>query len=658
MTLLFTSLLIVTLFFSFYRIWRSRLLKRRKIILFANRFCIILLLGCAFFQPTFRFTRIAPRENRIPVLVDCSKSMQLFHTDSLIHLFSQAVATTSEKGNPKLPDFVLYGFGDSLRTIPSPDTAEYNDKSSRFPRYFNDKLIKSCKKVCVLSDGNWTNTVSIHNSIREKECYYIPLHQVSPVSFIRMAVPNTLHSVASQTRRKVNATIHGFTARRDTITVQCRSGSTLLSEKTIAVDSGFFTESQTLLIPSKKAGSHLLQLTATLGDTIMAKNTILHTISPANFSVYLYSASPSLDRRFLTLSFVRKKEWEVVHKHTLSKRKPDLLVLLSWDAHARQLMDRFPNSSTFFSGSLPCTNMPVKKVFQATPLFSPAVKHLLQELTPSDLPPLSVFLSCNPPPFTIQRILIAYDSLQTVRQSDPNNAPILFEAQYEGNLILAFAASGLWRWDFWPKSITANSDAPLFSDFLIDRMQELIQYNTNKKFYIFPDLSPVFETDSASFHIALPSYLYNYSSIHLHFSVFSSAGDTLYTTRRKSTPFHLRAHSLKIQPLRQGTYRYTCGVTSEKGTIFFEDSLAIMADNTEFQVLGQNTVMLEELAHPIPRSALTNIHAFFSEIPGDRQRHNELITHTITVSRSWLLLGLLFFLFGLEWILRRVWRQD
>jgi len=222
---------------------------------------------------------------------------------------------------------------------------------------------------------------------------------------------------------------------------------------------------------------------------------------------------------------------------------------------------------------------------------------------------------------------------------------------------MAFAARGIWRWDFWPQSVAKDRNAPFFSDFLIDRMQELVQYNTNKNFYVYPNISPLYDSDSISLKLALPSYLYNFSSIAVNAKVITLTGDTILDHNVTSTPFHLQTHPLRIPPCVEGTYKFTCTISSEKGTVDYSDTLSVMSDNSELQVSGQNTVLLEEFAYPIPPSYVNQIETFFAESENKDQR-NEIITRTIHLRRSWYILLILFALFGLEWIIRRVWRLD
>ncbi len=653
MTLSFTIILILSCILSCYTLWRSTVSIQRKLFLVVMRFLLFTLLFCAFIQPVLSINRLASYENNVSVLVDLSSSMRLFNPDSMILYFSP-LPKAGEKENDRLPPrFTFFGFGDSLRPIHSLASMQFNDNNSLFPRFLNNSTLKSNNKILIISDGNWTNTISNQHALRNKECYYLPLQQRTHVSYLRTEAPNAIHSIVCDTSRTVPVLISGFTGRKDSITLTCMIKKHTLAEQKIEIDSGFFNEAHALLIPAKKSGTHLLEISAKLGDSLISNSHILHTISPSNFSVYFYAPSPSLDTRFLTLALSRKNQWTVIKEHNLNSKKPDILLIFDWDTQAQHLIKRFSKSSIVFIGCLPCDNPTTHHPSGAIPNFHSDFKHLFSNESSSDFPPLPTATTCTSAPFTIHRVLISYDSTEGSR-----TIPLLFEAQFKGNLVIALAARGLWRWDFWPHSIAKNRNAPFFSDFLISRIQELVQYNTNKTFYVYPQIAPLYETDSLSFKLALPSYLCNFSSLNVSFILSTLDGDTLSNVQKTSIPFYLQAHPITIPPCEQGTYLYSCAVTSENGTIIFNDSITVVADNSEFQVSGQNTVLLEELAHPVPLSAVKNIDAFFTESQSNNHVKSEIITRTFHLRRSWYMLIFLFILFSIEWIARRIWRLD
>ena len=175
MTPLFIILLLLALIISVYVLFRSKLSTGRKVILTLNRLLIFIILYLAFFQPSFKITSIASSKKTIPILIDLSSSMQLFNADSIFTLLSKLYLSPSLEKSQESPEFIFFGFGDSLRTIKDLESLEFNDRNSIFPRFFNERQIKNCRKILLFSDGNWSNTLSQKNILHEKECFYIPL---------------------------------------------------------------------------------------------------------------------------------------------------------------------------------------------------------------------------------------------------------------------------------------------------------------------------------------------------------------------------------------------------------------------------------------------------------------------------------------------------
>jgi len=306
MTLLFTSILIAALLLSCYKLWLAKITPLRKLVLLIIRVALFILILGVFFQPSFKINRLASHENNILVLLDCSSSMQLFNSDSIGSYLSKILKSPVNSNNQLMPHFTVFGFGDSLRQIPAPLSEKFNDNTSRFPRFLTNNQLKKHRKVLIISDGNWTNTTSPHHSIRDKECYYLPMQQRIQIAYLHIEAPALLHSIVSDTNWTVPVQLSGFTEQNKTITLRCSYKQQSLTEKSMVVDSGFFTETRAIKIPAKKAGTRLLELSAQLGDSLISKRYILQNILPNKFTAYLHAPYPSLDKRFLTLAMARQ----------------------------------------------------------------------------------------------------------------------------------------------------------------------------------------------------------------------------------------------------------------------------------------------------------------------------------------------------------------
>lgn len=658
MTLFFVILLLAALAISTYILLRGNLTTGRKTILILNRLIIVTILLLAFFQPSFKITSIASQENIVPVLIDLSSSMRLFNADSILTSFVKFSSSPQYDKDRTLPTFKFFGFGDSLRPIKDLKSLAFNDKNSIFPRFFNDPHIKNCGKIILFSDGNWSNTISQKNSIHEKKCLYTPLLQVLNPSYIQIEAPNIVKSTLKGPTVKVPVVLSGYNKGNDPVFITLRKGERILTEKKLQVDTGFFYETISIPIKTKSVGSHLLELGAKLGDTIKSNCYILHDVTPSNFSAYLYSSRPSLDRRFLTLALSRKTNWKIIEDISAHNGNTDLLIIFTWDKQAQHLFRQYRKSSVVFIGALPFEKVHTHDVSHFAPTVSPDFKHLFRGTTDSDFPPLAEFVFSRSTPLTVQRVLISLDSIPVENNPDYTGYPLLFEAHFKGRLILAFAAKGLWRWDFWPKSLDAAADTKLFTGFLIDRMQALVQYNTNRTFYIYPDISPIYETDSLSFKIVLPSYLYNFPSVEADFTITSINDDTLFDSTYNLIPFQTYSLSLKTPPVNRGKHFYSCTIRTKRGAISYSDSITIHTDNSELRVSGQNAIMLKEIANPVSLSDTATVNAFLTDRINTAYKGKETITRPLKINRSWFMIAFLLILFGVEWVLRRTWRLD
>lgn len=658
MTLFFVILILFALTISIIILTRSNLTANKKVLLILNRLIIAAVLFLAFFQPSFKITRLASQENIIPVLLDLSSSMELFNTDSVLASLTTLSSSPQNDKDQTLPTFSFFGFGDSLRQIRDLKSLEFNDKNSIFPRFFNHPHIKNCSKIILFSDGNWSNTVSEKNLIYEKECLYTALKQEVRPSYIHVEAPNSIKSTVKDPLLKTPVVISGYNKNRDPVFITVRMGERIVAEKKLEADTGLFTESISIPVKTKKAGSHLLELRANIGDTISSTCYILHEVTPSNYSACLHSSRPSLDKRFLSLAFKRRAHWELISDISTRKEKTDLLVLFDWDKQAQLLFRENKKSSVVFIGCLPVEKVPAHNVSLFKPTVSHDFRHIFRSATDSDFPPLSVFLSSPSAPFTVQRVLISLDSIPAENDPGYSGYPLFFEALFKKRLILAFAGQGLWRWDFWPQSLEGSADTKFFTDFCIDRMQALVQYNTNQTFYIYPDISPIYETDSLSFKIALPSYIYTFPSVKADFSIAADNTDTLFDSAFTLIPFQTHSLSLKTPPLHRGKHRYSCTITTQSGVLSYSDSITIYTDNSELRVLGQNTIMLQEMAKPLSLPDTAAVKAFFADRKGTAFKGKETVSRTIKINRSWLMLACLLFLFAVEWIIRRAWRLD
>jgi len=630
----------------------------RKTLLIINRSVLACLICLAFFQPSLKITRLVSSRNTIPVLIDLSASMKLFDTDSPVSLLLAADSLRSAKGEGGAPEFVFFGFGDSCRPVADLRSLRYNDRSTIFPLQFNFKQIPESRTILIVSDGNWSNVIPEKSMLHDKQCYFVPLRQTAHPSYIHLSSQSALTSFIRDSQPTVTVMVQGFNAHREPIRISCRRGRRILAEKKIPADSGFFADEVVLPVRAETAGVSLLEIVASLGDTIRSSCYVIHDVLPDTFSACLWASRPSLDKRFFTLALQRASSWRTLPAGSPDAGRADVFVFFDWDASARDFLALHKKPCAAFIGCLPGEKPQMLDVSTFAPVISPGVTHDLAAAAGSDLPPLTQGFFYAAPPFDIQKVFM---SLRAAKESDrpgSSDIPLFFEAVTGERHTLMFAARGIWRWDFWPKSLAPAREHLAFTDYIIKRLEELVLFNTNRDLHVYPLISPVYETDSITFKASLPGFMNNLPAVKTAFSVTDTKGDTVFDSVYTIMPILNRSSTLKTPPLKQGVYQYACTVLSGKKRAHFSDSIRISSDNSELRVQGQNMTALKEIARPLePLSPHELTDRFRDRNKGSAAMH-ETVTQTVTINRSWLLLCLIIGFFALEWIIRRAWRLD
>ena len=145
----FVTVILVALFIvSIYRIIRDFPFSRRKRgVLLSLRSVLILLLGIAFIEPAFVFDRFSPPLQKVPVLVDVSKSMRPYSSDpTVVHAFSSFNQWNADHTDQK-KQFVFFCFGDSLRPLEKKTSFTWSDRRSYLPGYITDKTLRQAASM-------------------------------------------------------------------------------------------------------------------------------------------------------------------------------------------------------------------------------------------------------------------------------------------------------------------------------------------------------------------------------------------------------------------------------------------------------------------------------------------------------------------------------
>jgi hypothetical protein len=650
MTPLFLILLFLVFCFSLYRTWYSSLTIKRKTFALVIR---IILAGClmlAYFQPSYTFITLSDREKTVLVVVDVSQSMALFDVDSLINRKISSAVARGIQNDLHPPALLFYGFGDSLRRLSANDPVSFSDRRSFFPDLAHTTAFKAIRNIIIISDGNWTNANFQSSPSPEKEIRYVPLSVIKRHPYCRIEAPSSLRVTSADSSIPLSLRVSGYNPRPVALDITVRNRQRLLWQRTIPADSGTFTNAIVISLPRQAPGTYLFRVNAAIrGErSPVATGDILCRVSAASFTVAFHSSAPSMDKRFLSLAFDRRREWQRVNR-LHSSFAPDVLAIMSWDAVARDMIKMYPKAVVAFFGTLPAQSLQTVTLSAFRPIPAPEYSSALSRIT--RLPPPENYIRSSELPYTINRTLVSID---TSTSAYPGNYPLLYDAFFQKHLIFVAAVGGIWRWDFWSQASDEAQDSLYMSDLIINHLQDLVEYNKNQTLFAYPALSPIYESDSIRFKIAIPQSFTVRPNRKCLFTITDTANHTIYnvpidTLQTADNPL------ITLPGLEKGMYIYRCAMSGDTGVMYYTDTLTIMANNEEYRVMRQNTLLLNEGATPAAffDSTASSINSFESIIDGP-----DTVRQRFHISRSRLLLALIFGLFAVEWALRKWWKLD
>lgn len=636
---------------------RNSLKSNKRAVLAGIRILCSVVLILVFIQPSLHFSRIAPDERTVAVLIDASSSMRVFETDSIMDVIIPDMLRIADRNNLDDLDFAFFCFGDSTRPCPKTESIRFHDRRSLFPPFFDDPVLQKSQDIIVVSDGNWTNASAPRTINEDKRYWYAPLENVRQYPFITMGVSGTDEQITEGQPSEAVVRLSGFKAGKEPITLVCSSGGKTISRISLPLDSGFFCDTALIKLASGKSGTHLYEITATAAsDSLYSEFRFVQQVLQKSFNVSIYSAEPSLDRRFITLALKRKNGW-LTTDAAQADRPCDVTIIFDWDELAEKIVEGLPrNGSAVFVGAPPCAN-PVKITPPALrpeinpQYYSETLNHAL-----GNLPPPSGIISCENPPFrTATTILSA--SVPGQNNAAGRDLPILFEALYMNRLVLILAVKGVWKWEFWPSSLEREYETPPFSDFLIEQIENLVRYNTNRSFYVFPEIFPIRETDSIPFRFVIPSHLVSGKAVDIRFAVTDPNGKTVLDSSISREIFGTYTSTAKFGLLPHGKYSYRCSLGAASGRTSFSDTLNVIKDDTEMQIQGQNRVFLGQFAAPLNLGDTSEVAGFLNDAVAE-SRKSATVPVTFQIRQSWPMLILLILLLLGEWFLRKIWRLD
>jgi hypothetical protein len=629
-------------------------------LLIAFRFCLFALIAAAFFEPAVVIERFSSPQS-VPVLVDVSRSMQMFARDHEILLAMSAFKKWNSDHAGGKPGFVFYRFGDSVRSF-SPDAPLFfSDKRSFLPEYFRDKTLRKAQSLFLISDGNLSNTAVPAENYLERNVMYLPLRGTLRYQpDIQIYIRDFPSVTPADSPLVADIELEGYSSHHDTAIVRVAQDNRTVALRTISIPEGIFKKRTAFRLAKPSAGRHLFRFDARLRiDARFSALCSPLSVLPSRFSYLLCNTRPSLDLRFIRIALQKDKDF--IAWQSSERKRFDLLVVSDWNDTARALLNGLtPEGTVLFIDCIPCADA-------STTSLSPVTTKLTRPLTDApagpfddfdfeNLPPPSEYFHCKELTSYIRNVFVTAADSEAGKQRAAA-ADVIFSGRYNRFNFIACAITDAWRWDFLPLAVDPEEGRIFgFSQRLIRLAKSFLINGLSNDLLIYP-AATLSESDSLTFQTEFPSQLPIPSGIRMAFTFSSAAGyhsDTTFTIS-----FSGNSHQLiRLKALPAGQYSLkvsaTVLTTSAGLSCSFPDSIYIDQNRSEFSTHGQNSALLQSFAQPFEDFSESSLHsAFFS---GAEMKRPE--KKNVRFNRNWYVLLMIFIVLAAEWITRRAIKAD
>jgi hypothetical protein len=623
------------------------------------RIALVAALLCAFFEPVLKFERLETKRNVIPVLVDASMSMRLFNPDSSVLRFLSGL--DSLKKAPAGPlVFNYFFFGDSLRELAAATAPAFSDLHSFLPAAIREKTFRDAQFVLIVSDGNLSNLAAPKGLLQEKSCYYLKLPSVSPRPFLQSELISSPESAPLDSPSSAVVQVRGFNLKPRPIQLTCRQGASPALRRTVQTDSGYYSDTVTLRLPTSRQGRFVYTVTINnVHDTLCSALYFSQTVIPQQLRAKIVSGPPLLDRRFLTLALQNDAQWRIGGAES---GECDALFLFDFIENMSQALASLrPKGVAVFLGAFPCSSR-VEMTPSAFSLVPTSIGDTLaSRIIAAHLPPPSQIQLCLPPFLKHSRCALAcLVPAETGTQGRPDTIPFITVGQFKGHSAVAVAGRGLWRTDFLPLSVSRESEAPTVMQYIAAFVKEQLLENLRENLVVFPGAAELYENDSLPFFALLPPDFFRgetfiespgaVNSFSVRCSVDSGGKRVIDSTYVLAGLVQRDRGSFMLPPLGAGTYHYTCSIALGPIQRHYSDSFYVSANRQELSVAGQNTVLLDEFALPLPSA---DPQAVLKAYAAQSLVRRATVTQNLEIRQGWILLSLILALFTVEWLARR-----
>ena len=638
------SLLISASFLIAYIGYRSERTVRPKqrLLLLGLRMLLLTATILLIMQPRFSCEKLASQPDRITILFDNSRSMQLFiRADSVISLQNQLnTFLRSAQINPAKIDW--FYFGDSLRSL-KPYHPSLDDQQSVFPNADLARLESKTKAFIVVSDGQWNNSQFDVDNYFAKPWYYIPLSIHQKQAFLTITTNTPRVIVPLDTVYTLPVAIDGFIPAKNDLLLSWRSGSRILGSRRIKIT----TESvaDTLLIPLRadKAGTSRIVISLINSvDTIAAYAQCMQHVIPTYFNAAIYSPLPTLDSRFIAAAVLRNTQCRLV---SATADKPiDIRIFTGGtDSDSRSISTQSDKAIRLYAGCLPGTSNPHYRPLPAKTKFitSSTIDQSIDLATlpiPEQIIEVPAGLLKSPYQTLISAVLPNNNQRQTA-----DTLPVVIQGNWQGKPCIITTIPNIWALEFWPMGNSARGKTS-FGDALIELCVTQRLSTLSGTWYATPEQLPVYENDSSTMVINQPS-----EAIDAPFTLTISDQHaktiaTLLVTNHQSQA------NVTMPLLKAGPYTYAL---KQKNQIVFSDSLSVIPNRSEFCVSDQNRLLLDQFCRSITLRDTLNAQTLFNHAT-DRP----VISTAWRIEKNWWLLLLIMGIWGAEWIVRKRFKLE
>jgi len=627
--------------------------RRVRMMLAGIRVGLFLSLLCALIEPMLRLERLAEPQRVLPVLIDASASMRLFHPDSSVLPFIRSLSRVTKDNSGAPVTVELYCFGDSLRKCGRPDSIHFSDRQSFLPATLGEKQGRSWPACLIVSDGNFSNASLPRGIFQEKTCLYASLPPASPLPYLAMKLLSENEHAAQDSPSVAVLRVSGYSGSKESILLTCRERATVVSRSALKIDKGFYNDTLAIRLPTSQQGRFLYSLTAvSVVDTLRRALYFTQTVVSGRFLARIVTSGPSLDQRFLSLALENDPQWNFSAD---ASKEFDAVFFIGFNNSMADAFKTLGRSGVaVFLGMPPCQEGSAFSPARFSPVAYPGYDSLFQQVSTSDLPPPTHLIRC-PPSFSAH-----WHPMIGCRGPGPQDTtPFVSLGTFEHRAAIAVAGQDLWRLDFWPLSMARQSETGSFLEFVSALVKQQILLRRSMSFFAFPSSPEQSENDSIRFTVMLPSdfgeaVATGASSRCVARFVIDSSSRSVGSTGPLQVEFRDQFHgTVTLPPLAGGTYHYRTILEALGLKREIEDSLYVDKDREELSVPGQNTALLDQLSSPLPSNT---VKAVLDAYAGASTAKRSTVFDYLEIRRSWTLLSVIFLLLTFEWLVRR--KQD